>query len=79
MNTGISWRSTRRRENPASSTLVLSRMFPLKTLVIAAVLAAVLVNIMPDEQAMETGRSTVRAEGSQLVVPVQAPVPDRAV
>jgi hypothetical protein len=54
-------------------------MFPLKALVIAAVLAAVLVNIMPDEQAMDAGRSTVRAESIQVVVPVQVPVPARAV
>jgi hypothetical protein len=54
-------------------------MFPLKTLVIAAVLAAVLVNIMPDEQAMEAGRSTVRAEGIQRVVPVRVPASALAV
>jgi hypothetical protein len=53
-------------------------MFPLKTLVIAAVLAAVLLNLMPDEPAM-AGGSTVRVESVQLVVPAQAPVPDRAV
>jgi glycine cleavage system H lipoate-binding protein len=54
-------------------------MFPLKTLVIAAVLAAVLVNLMPDEQAMETGRSTIRVESVQLIAPVHVPAAARAV
>ena len=67
------------RQARSSSTFVLSRMFPLKTLVVAAVLAAVLVNIMPDEQTVEAGRGSVRVESVQLVAPVQAAVPARAV
>jgi hypothetical protein len=54
-------------------------MFPLKTLAVAALLAAILVNIMPDEQAMEAGQGTVRVERSQVVMAVRVPGPARAV
>jgi hypothetical protein len=55
-------------------------MLPLKALIVSAVLAAILVSLMPDgEQAMEIGSSTARADGGAVAVPVRAPVPARAV
>jgi hypothetical protein len=59
---------------------MLSRMFPLKLLALSAVLAALLVSLMPDgEQAMGSGKSTVRADGNQVVLPVSTPTQARAV
>lgn len=58
----------------------LSRMFPLKLLALSAVLAAILVSLMPDgEQAMGGSKSSVRADGTEIVLPAHAPVPARAV
>jgi hypothetical protein len=55
-------------------------MFPLKLLALSAVLAAILVSLMPDgEQAMGSSKSSVRADGTEISLPVNAPVPARAV
>jgi len=55
-------------------------MYELKILALSAVLAAILVSLMPDgEQAMGSGKSTVRADGNQMVLPASAAVPARAV
>ena len=55
-------------------------MFPLKVLALAAVLAAVLVSLMPDgEQAIGSSTSSVRADGIPIVLPASASVPARAV
>lgn len=55
-------------------------MFPLKLLALSAVLAAILVSLMPDgEPAMGSGSGAVRVERSQLVMPATAPVWARAV
>ncbi len=55
-------------------------MFPLKLLALSAVLAAILVSLMPDgEQAMGSGKSSVRADGTEIVLPANQPVPARAV
>ena len=58
----------------------LSRMFSLKVFALAAVLAAILVSLMPDgEQALGSGASTVRADSRELVLPASVPAPSRAV
>ena len=55
-------------------------MSQLKVLALSAVLAAILVSLMPDgEQAMGGGMSTVRADGGQIVAPASTPVRPRAV
>jgi hypothetical protein len=55
-------------------------MSELKVLALSAVLAALLVSLMPDgEQAMGSGKSTVRADGHPIVLPADAAVPARAV
>ncbi|MBL8594750.1 MAG: hypothetical protein JNK01_18850 [Devosia sp.] len=52
----------------------------MKVFALAAVLAAILVSLMPDgEQAMGSGKSTVRADGNPIVLPASASVPARAV
>ncbi len=54
-------------------------MSPLKVLALSAVLAAILVSLMPDgEQAMGSG-SKARADGKEIVLPASAPLPARAV
>lgn len=54
-------------------------MFPLKVLALSAVLAAILVSLMPDgEQAMGSG-SKARADGNEIVLPANVPVRPRAV
>lgn len=59
---------------------MLSRMSELKVLALSAVLAAILVSLMPDgEQAMGNSRSNVRADGNPIVLPMNAPSPARAV
>lgn len=79
MNVGISECSTGWSEKQAIKS-VLFRMFPLKLLALSAVLAAILVSLMPDgEQAMASAKGTVRADGTEIVLPVHAPVPARAV
>jgi hypothetical protein len=58
----------------------LSRMSELKVLAISAVLAALLVSLMPDgEQAMGSGKASVRADGNPIVLPASARAPARAV
>jgi hypothetical protein len=79
MNGSISARSMTRSDNRALSVDVV-RMFELKVLALSAVLAAILVGLMPDgEQAMGSGKSTVRADGYPIVLPVSAPSRARAV
>jgi len=59
---------------------MLSGMSELKVLALSAVLAAILVSLMPDgEQAMGSSKSSVRADGNPIVLPVSAPSPARAV
>jgi hypothetical protein len=59
---------------------VFSGISKLKVFALAAVLAAILVSLMPDgEQAMGSGKSTVRADGNPIVLPASASVPARAV
>jgi hypothetical protein len=80
MNGRISGRSTGRGDKRGICQVSLFRMSPLKVLALSAVLAALLVSLMPDgEQAMGSGASTARADGGQIVVPVRVPVPARAV
>ncbi|ODS83384.1 MAG: hypothetical protein BGO83_25880 [Devosia sp. 66-14] len=79
MNGGISPGSSlmRDKRNPQ---IVLSRMSSLKVLALSAVLAAILVSLMPDgEQAMGSGMSTVRADGREMVLPASVPERPRAV
>jgi hypothetical protein len=79
MNAGISECSTGWSEKQANQS-VLFRMFPLKLLALSAVLAAILVSLMPDgEHAMASATGNVRADGTEIVLPVSAPVPARAV
>lgn len=54
-------------------------MFSLKVFALAAVLAAILVSLMPDgEQALGSGASTVRADSRELGLPASGPAPSRA-
>ncbi|WP_156342777.1 hypothetical protein [Devosia sp. A16] len=52
----------------------------MKVFVLSAVLAAILVSLMPDgEPARGSGTSTVRADGKPIVLPTGAVVPARPV
>lgn len=55
-------------------------MSELKILALSAVLAAILVSLMPDgEQAIGGARSSVRADGNPIVLPASTAAPARAV
>lgn len=79
MNGRISPGSSLRRDKRRPQSM-LPWMPSLKILALSAVLAAILISLMPDgEPAMGSGTSTVRADGRGVVLPASAPVRPRAV
>jgi len=55
-------------------------MSELKVLALSAVLAAILVSLMPDgEQVAGNGKGSGRADGHPIVLPLSATAPARAV